>query len=195
MSDNSIPTNLEILKMAREIVHNEYVDTKAQLHNKWIADADLLWKTTRTRLAYPAFPPFPTEDVVVARAKVLKNFLTNGKETEEPTQPQQEAKIESKEEQRDEPVTVTANSPQEPTQEPVTIVEPKSDSTYNHDNKELHGEALEEAMDKNIKEYTRTVVARRIDDEMNMPSRILPSLMKRIDEIKKNWTPSNGSAT
>lgn len=187
MSSNNVPTNLEILKMAREIVHNEYIDAKAQLHNKWLVDADLLWRSTRTRLVYPPFPPYPTEEVIVARAKVLRDFLANGKEEVniEPAQPQQE-----------EPVPVTVNIPQESTKETVEVVEEPPGPQYNYNvNNELHGEDLEKAVDDSVKEYTRTVVSNRIEEELNAPSRLIPSLMKRIDEIKRNWGGPNSGAT
>lgn len=58
------------------MVNTEYLEIKAQLHNQWLAESDLLWRTSRKRLAYPLFPPFPTEDIIVARAKVLLEFLS-----------------------------------------------------------------------------------------------------------------------
>lgn len=181
MSNDSIPTNLEILRMAREIVHNEYIDAKAQLHNKWLADSDALWRTSRVRLVYPPFPPYPTEDVIVARAKVLKNFLISNQESEEPTQ-QQEVNLEPKQQ----PVTVTAFSSETITQDPVDALVNKTVTVYTTDIKELHGDELEEAVNKNLEEYTKTVAARRSDEEATS-TRILPTLMKRIDEIKKSW--------
>lgn len=58
------------------MVNTEYFETKAQLHNQWLVEADLLWRTSRKRLIYPPFPPFPTEEVIVARANVLLAFLS-----------------------------------------------------------------------------------------------------------------------
>lgn len=191
---NNIPPNLEILKMARDIVHDEYVDTKAQLHNKWLVDADLLWRTTRTRLAYPTFPPFPTEDVVVARAKVLLEFLSKKDET--PIEPLAV-------EQVPEPVVEVIPVQEEPVQEPVQEeqkeeeqestdsntqpLESKPDTNYTNVNKELSGADLLEAIEKSTTDYTNTLVSRRNDAETTMSSRMLPSLLKRIDEMKKNW--------
>jgi hypothetical protein len=69
------PVALEILKMARELVINEYTDKRAQDHNKWLANSELLWKTNKVRLPYPDIPPYPTEIEIVKRAQVLMDFL------------------------------------------------------------------------------------------------------------------------
>lgn len=66
---------LEVLKMAKDIVTNEYIDLRAQDHNKWLAQSEHLWRTQKIRLPYPAFPPYPNEDTIVKRAQVLMNFL------------------------------------------------------------------------------------------------------------------------
>lgn len=191
MSNDSIPPNLEILKMAREIVHNEYIDAKAQLHNKWLVEADLLWRTTRSRLVYPSFPPYPTEDVIVARAKVLLGFLST---QEAPIEPPKEQEPPAVEDQPAEPPTVEEQIVEtQPLQEQKPLssipeVENKSQPSYTEGIKELRGEELEKAVDKNLEEYSRAIIARRSEEETASSTRLLPSLLKRIDEMKKNWT-------
>jgi hypothetical protein len=69
------PIALEILKMARELVLNEYTDRRAQDHNKWLADFESVWKNTRVRLPYPDIPPYPTETEIVKRAQTLMDFI------------------------------------------------------------------------------------------------------------------------
>jgi hypothetical protein len=69
------PIALDILKMARELVLNEYTDKRAQDHNKWLADFETVWKNTRVRLPYPDIPPYPTETEIVKRAQVLMDFI------------------------------------------------------------------------------------------------------------------------
>lgn len=75
MFNDSTQTRLTILKMAQEMLHNEYVDRKAQAHNDWVVMAEAVWRTQRTRLPYPGFPPYPTENDVVSKAEVLFGFL------------------------------------------------------------------------------------------------------------------------
>lgn len=66
---------MEILKMARELVINEYTDMRAQLHNQWLVESDKMWKTRKVRLAYPRIPPYPTEQDILDRANKLLNFV------------------------------------------------------------------------------------------------------------------------
>jgi hypothetical protein len=75
-------TRLEILKMARELTINEYIDRRAQEHNEWLDKSSELWKTQRLALAYPVIPPYPTEKEIIARAKALMDFLLTS-DTEE----------------------------------------------------------------------------------------------------------------
>jgi hypothetical protein len=73
---HSIDLNkLEILKMARELTINEYIDKRAQEHNEWLDKSTELWKTQRIALAYPVIPPYPTEKEIINRAKILMEFL------------------------------------------------------------------------------------------------------------------------
>jgi hypothetical protein len=67
--------NLEILKMAKEIVINEYVDRRAQIHNEWLAKSEELWQKSKQRTRYPDIPPYPTEIDIVSRAKVMYDFM------------------------------------------------------------------------------------------------------------------------
>lgn len=68
-------TRLEILKMARELTINEYIDRRAQEHNEWLSKSSELWKTQRLTLEYPVIPPYPTEKEIIIRARSLIDFL------------------------------------------------------------------------------------------------------------------------
>lgn len=83
-------STLEILRMARELVINEYTDKRAQIHNAWVSESEQVWATNKVKLPYPPIPPYPTEDVIVARAQKLFAFIQNPTEvTTAPTQDQQ----------------------------------------------------------------------------------------------------------
>lgn len=84
MTLNYDPVSLEILKMARDLVINEYTDRRAQDHNKWLADFEVIWKNNRIRLPYPDIPPYPTETEIVARAQILLNFLSANHQQSQP---------------------------------------------------------------------------------------------------------------
>lgn len=67
--------NLEILRMAKELVTNEYMDRRAQLHNQWLKDSEEQYLLFGKQPSYPDIPPYPTEQDVVTRAQSLLNFL------------------------------------------------------------------------------------------------------------------------
>lgn len=74
--------NLEILKIARELVINDHTDRRANLHNRWLIESDKLWRTKRMKLAYPEIPPYPTEKEILDRARTLIDFLSNNEISE-----------------------------------------------------------------------------------------------------------------
>ena len=69
------PTNLELLRLARDLSYSDYNNRKADIHNKWVSESALLWQTQKRRLAYPAIPSYPTEEEIVNRALKLLEFL------------------------------------------------------------------------------------------------------------------------
>ena len=85
---------MEVLKMARTLLNEEYINRRAEDHNRWLAEADQVWKTRRERLPYPPFAPYPTEAQILERAEQLLKFV-------EDTEPEVKESAES----------VTAESP------------------------------------------------------------------------------------
>lgn len=130
---------MEILRMARELVINEHTDKRAQMHNEWLAQSELLWKTKKQKLAYPPIPPYPTEAEILMRAKTLIGFLKEDEEasaaieTEAKNEPTQIAQI--SEPQNNFPLVTSAtpaieNSSQKKAEiaEAVVIEKPKLES-------------------------------------------------------------------
>jgi len=70
---------LELLRMARELMNEEYINKRAEDHNKWVAESELAWKTRGVKLPYPPFAPYPTESDIVAKALNLYNFVSTDK--------------------------------------------------------------------------------------------------------------------
>lgn len=66
---------LELLKMARTLLNEEYINRRAEDHNKWLAECDESWRTKRIKLPYPPFAPYPSEAEIVAKALTLYNFV------------------------------------------------------------------------------------------------------------------------
>lgn len=68
---------LEALKLARELVIQEYQDMRGKAHNKWVIDSTILWNTRRIKLPYPDLPPFPSDNDIISRAKILVGFINS----------------------------------------------------------------------------------------------------------------------
>jgi hypothetical protein len=68
-------TKAMVLKMAQEILHNQYVEKKMKLHNEWALSAATLWKSQGRKLDYPDLPMYPSETDVVQAAEHLWKFL------------------------------------------------------------------------------------------------------------------------
>lgn len=88
---------LTILKMAGDMLHNEYVDKKSQNHNQWLIHNEVMWRTQGVKIPYPAFPPYPSQEEVLKKAEVLwQCFFTSEKfyplQGQEPTSPPPENK-------------------------------------------------------------------------------------------------------
>jgi hypothetical protein len=91
---------LELLKMARQLLNEEYINRRAEDHNKWLADCDEAWRTRRVKLPYPPFAPYPTEEQIVAKALALYNFInpddSKNNTNEQPKLSEQEINIANK---------------------------------------------------------------------------------------------------
>lgn len=71
---------MEILRMARQMLNEQYINRRAEDHNRWLADADVAWRTKGIRLPYPPFAPYPTEEQVLAKAQELLKFVLTEEE-------------------------------------------------------------------------------------------------------------------
>ena len=70
---------LELIRMARELANEEYINKRAEDHNAWLANVDIVWRAKGVKLPYPPFVPYPTEAEIVARAITLYNFVNPNK--------------------------------------------------------------------------------------------------------------------
>lgn len=70
-----IKQRFELLKMARELLNEDYINRRAEDHNKWVADNEESWRTTRRNIPYPPFAQYPTDNEIVQVASTLYNFI------------------------------------------------------------------------------------------------------------------------
>lgn len=69
------PTNLELLRLAKELAYADYNNRRANIHNEWLVDNERMQRLHRTSVPYPSIPPYPTEGEIILRAQKLIDFL------------------------------------------------------------------------------------------------------------------------
>lgn len=74
---------MEVLKMARHMLNEEYINRRAEDHNRWLAEADQAWRNKGIKLPYPAFAPYPTEEQILEKAESLLKFVVLSNEGQE----------------------------------------------------------------------------------------------------------------
>lgn len=67
----------ELLKTARQLLQQEYVNARMKQHTQWIASSETSWVTNGALLPYPSGALYPTEAEVVAKALELYNLSNN----------------------------------------------------------------------------------------------------------------------
>lgn len=72
---------MELIKMARELLNEAYINRRAEDHNRWLAESDVMWRTKRMKLPYPPFATYPTDEEIVAKATALYNFVNSPQPT------------------------------------------------------------------------------------------------------------------
>lgn len=71
--------NSSLLALARQQIFDEYIKAKADDLAEWLIACDKQWKEDGTMLPYPTFSFYPSEEDIIARAKLLSGA------SEEPT--------------------------------------------------------------------------------------------------------------
>ena len=89
MSMTPYEIRLELLKMAKDMLSDEYYSKKEIISNQWSTKVEESKINGTPSPEHPGFPPFPTEDEIVKKAEALNQFVSQ-------TPPQPEVKIKSK---------------------------------------------------------------------------------------------------
>ena len=80
---------LELLKMAKDMLTDDYHTRHDALQQQWHTQVDAAKIAGTSSPDFPALPPFPTEDEIVKKAEALNQFVSQ-------TTPQPEVKITKK---------------------------------------------------------------------------------------------------
>ena len=68
---------LELLKMAKELLMEEYHSSKDRLSNEWHVKVESAKLNGQAIPDHPAFPTYPSETDIIAKAQALNGFVSN----------------------------------------------------------------------------------------------------------------------
>ena len=68
---------LELLKMARDMLSDDYFGKREQISNQWSTDCETAKINGQEPPKHPGYPPFPSEQEVINKAKTLNDFVSN----------------------------------------------------------------------------------------------------------------------
>jgi len=68
---------LELLKMAKDMLSEEYYGKREQISNDWSTKVESAKINGGTIPDHPGFPAYPVESDIIAKAQVLNGFVSN----------------------------------------------------------------------------------------------------------------------
>ena len=68
---------LELLKMARDMLAEEYYGKREQISNDWQVKVENARHAGSQPPDHPGFPQFPTESDIISKAQTLNGFVSN----------------------------------------------------------------------------------------------------------------------
>ena len=68
---------LELLKMAKELLLEDFNSSKERLINEWQVKVESAKLNGQAIPEHPAFPTYPTESDIIAKAQALNGFVSN----------------------------------------------------------------------------------------------------------------------
>ena len=68
---------LELLKMAKELLLEDYNSSKERLINEWQVKVESAKLNGQSIPDHPAFPTYPSETDIITKAQALNGFVSN----------------------------------------------------------------------------------------------------------------------
>lgn len=76
---------LELLKMAKDMLTEDYYGRREQVSNDWQVKVDNARHAGQTPPDHPGFPSYPSETDVISKANALNGFVSQIQPVEKPT--------------------------------------------------------------------------------------------------------------
>lgn len=184
-------SRLELLRMARDMVINEHIDRRAEMHNRWLAESDELWRTKRLRLPYPSIPPYPTDTDIVSRANTLLSFVEQDEgptvlAPKPPPPPPDDIENDQKIDETKEPGSLPVPAEQHAVDhaEDLDIVAQTPPAPDQHEQGHSNGNDGEIVLDP-VK-YAKAKVSRDMDENTTTAGRMIPKMLRKLEKIRGN---------
>jgi len=68
---------LELLKMAKDMLNDDYYGKREVISNSWHAQLEVAKINGGVLPEHPGFPAYPSEADIIAKAQVLNGFVSN----------------------------------------------------------------------------------------------------------------------
>jgi len=68
---------LELLKMAKEMLSDDYYGKREQISNDWSMQCETAKIKGETPPNHPGFPAYPSETDIIGKAQTLNGFVSN----------------------------------------------------------------------------------------------------------------------
>jgi hypothetical protein len=68
---------LELLKMAKDMLNDEYYGKREVISNSWQAQLEVAKINGGVLPEHPGFPAYPSETEIIAKAQTLNGFVSN----------------------------------------------------------------------------------------------------------------------
>lgn len=68
---------LELLKMAKDMLSDDYYGKREVISNSWQAKSEIAKINGGELPEHPGFPPFPNDTDIITKAQVLNDFVSN----------------------------------------------------------------------------------------------------------------------
>lgn len=76
MSMTPFEIRLELLKMAKDMLTDEYFGKREQISNNWQTQIETSRLKGETPPTHPGFPEFPNESEIIKKAEALNGFVS-----------------------------------------------------------------------------------------------------------------------
>lgn len=70
---------LELIKIAKEMLEQDYFAKREVIHTNWEHELEISRRMLADAPTHPHYPPYPSEDEIIAKAQSLNSFVSQGK--------------------------------------------------------------------------------------------------------------------